>query len=365
MESGLVSIIMPAFNAGEYIGQAIDSVLSQVYKHWELIVVDDGSTDDTAAITASFADTRIRLIRQTNGGESSARNTAIENVDGEYFAFLDADDIFLPDHLQVAVEQLQRCPDYGGVYSDGYYCDVSGRRLQTLSSRRRGPFSGRVFDEVVRSTDVFGPPVCVLLRTEPIMVHRLRFDENITIGPDWVFLMEYADVARFKYIDKCTCLYRLHQTNITLRVGLEKMALELAKCRIRSVKMDGFNTCPLDVRVSVFYDLLVNLLRNLPDEQMEVTQWKEFSDLPTNEQARLLRLMSSSAMAYGTGSESYISVWLERAQDLCPEDRTGVILSRIYRISPGLCSALVKAKYWGRSDPLDLPPFADMADATA
>ena len=95
----LVSVMMPAYNAENYIEAAVKSVLAQSYDHWELIVVDDGSTDGTASVVAEFDDPRIKLFKQSNGGESAARNTAIRQMQGEFVAFLDADDMYLPDHL--------------------------------------------------------------------------------------------------------------------------------------------------------------------------------------------------------------------------------------------------------------------------
>ena len=163
--SGLVSIMMPAYNAATYIALAIDSVLAQEYTSWELLVVDDGSTDQTGEIVSSFRNDRIRLIRQDNAGEASARNTALENMQGEYLAFLDADDLFTPEHLVTTVAYLKAHPECDAVYTDGYHINPSGELLPRLSTRRRGPFKGDLFEQLVRASDVFGPPICVLVRS--------------------------------------------------------------------------------------------------------------------------------------------------------------------------------------------------------
>lgn len=101
-----VSVIMPAYNAAKYIAESIESVLRQTFDNWELIVVDDGSSDNTASVVKSFValDPRIKYVWQENGKQGKARNTAIANSKGEYLAFLDADDIWLPEKLQ---KQLQ------------------------------------------------------------------------------------------------------------------------------------------------------------------------------------------------------------------------------------------------------------------
>ena len=99
-----VSVVIPAYNCAAYGGQAVDSVLHQTYTDWEIIVVDDGSQDDTRLILEQYGD-RIRYIYQQNQGVSIARNRGIELARGEFIAFLDADDYFFPDKIaaQIAV----------------------------------------------------------------------------------------------------------------------------------------------------------------------------------------------------------------------------------------------------------------------
>jgi glycosyltransferase involved in cell wall biosynthesis len=362
MQPGLVSVMMPAYNAEKYIEQAIKSVLAQSYSRWELIIVNDGSTDDTAAVVARFTDSRIRVFHQVNSGEAAARNNALAQMQGEFLAFLDADDVFLSDHLEVTVAYLQAHPECDGVYTDGYYCDSNGTLLQTLSSRRRGPFVGRVFEEVVRGSDVFGPPMCVVLRGNIIAQYQLKFDPDIVIGPDWDFFTHYADVARFGYIDHDTCRYRVHQTNITVLTGLRRRALDMAKCRIKAVKMENFKSCSLEIRLNVFYDLLVNLLRGAPDQQTAITYWPEFMALPAEQQARLLRLMASKALLYEP-EPTYIGEWLRRMRQLNPKDLPGTVLYTIYRINPSFCKILLRAKTGHQADPLTIPPFIDLKKA--
>lgn len=102
----LVSIVIPAFNRAAYIGEAIDSALAQTYTHRELIVVDDGSTDQTAQIVLAYGD-RVALIRQANAGASAARNTGIARAGGDLIALLDSDDRWLPEKLTLQVPLLE------------------------------------------------------------------------------------------------------------------------------------------------------------------------------------------------------------------------------------------------------------------
>ncbi len=137
-----VSVVIPAYNAGKYVGRAIDSVLAQTHRADEIIVVDDGSTDNTADVAHGYGD-KIRFIRQENAGASVARNTGIEAAASEWIAFLDADDEWLPRKLQLQTEHLRRNPDL--VWTTGNfircYCDknqkhddLSGERLKNAKA---------------------------------------------------------------------------------------------------------------------------------------------------------------------------------------------------------------------------------------
>lgn len=359
----LVSIMMPAHNAERYIGAAIASARAQTYTNWELIIVDDGSTDGTATIAARAAasDPRVRLIRQPNGGEAVARNTALAHLRGELIAFLDADDAYLPHHLAVTVAYLQAHPLCDAVYTDGYHCDQEGRRLATLSSRRRGPFEGDLFEPLVRASDVFGPPLCVVLRRAGVTRRALAFDPQIVIGPDWEFFTRYAEEARFGYLDEPTCLYRVHSTNISVRTGAAKRALSLARCRESAIHRRRFGECSLETRAAVFYDLLINCLTGYPERQAAITAWPQFRQLPAVEQARLLRLMASWSLREGVRAAP-IGSWLRQARAVHPADRLTAALAALYAFSPRLCRLAVRIKMANQGR-RDAAPFADLARA--
>jgi glycosyltransferase involved in cell wall biosynthesis len=359
MRTDIVSIMMPAYNAERFIGQAIESALAQSYPYWELVVVDDGSIDQTSNIIKGFSDTRIKVFHQSNGGEAVARNTALRHMTGEYLAFLDADDLYLPEHLESTVDYLQSHPEYDGVYSDGFYIDENGSQLKSLSSRRRGPFEGDILEEMVRASDVFGAPVCVLMRSDVIFANHLDFDPEIVIGPDWDFFVRFAEVARFGYIRQPTCLYRIHTTNISTRVGTQKRKLHLARCREKAIQLKRFRECSLPTRSFVFYDLLVNLLTGYPDRQTEITRWSQFQELPASERARLYRLMASEAL-YNDEEYSNIGEWLQQSYKLNPGDMIGMLLNTLFHINPQFCKSLIKMKFLSRRKPIETSPFGDL-----
>jgi glycosyltransferase involved in cell wall biosynthesis len=340
---GLISVMMPAYNAERFIGQAIDSLFSQTYANWELIVVNDGSTDDTAAVAGRYFDPRIHLVNQENGGESMARNTALSLMRGEFVAFLDADDQYFPEHLETAAGYLNANPSREGVYTDGFHCDTDGRLLKSLSSRRRGPFEGWLFEELIRASDVFGPPLCIVLRRKPILERNLSYDPRIVIGPDWDFNTRFAEFTSFGYIDRYTCLYRVHKTNITVRTTLEKRNSSLAICREKAIKLGGFARCSLQTQSYVFYELLVELLAGQVARQAEIIQWPEFLALPASEQARILRLMATHSLD-DAPSRPYVQAWLDHSHRLDPHDWRITMLRRINRFSPALFRTITAHK---------------------
>jgi glycosyltransferase involved in cell wall biosynthesis len=109
----LVSVVIPCYNHGHFVNEAIDSVLAQTHLHHEIIVVDDGSTDRTAEVVAQYSG--VRYVRQRNGGLPAARNRGIQESQGEYLVFLDADDRLLPEHLAISLDAFRSHPQAGWV----------------------------------------------------------------------------------------------------------------------------------------------------------------------------------------------------------------------------------------------------------
>ena len=118
MNNGLVSIIMPSYNTGGYIKNSIESVLAQTYENWELIIVDDCSTDDTDSIVGQFSDKRIRYLKnKKNSGAAISRNYALREAKGRWIAFLDSDDLWLPEKLEKQIAFMEN-NGYSFSYTD-------------------------------------------------------------------------------------------------------------------------------------------------------------------------------------------------------------------------------------------------------
>lgn len=125
----LVSVIVPVYNVENYIAQTIQSVLNQTYPHFELLIINDESPDESLAICQRFTDPRIKIISQKNRGLAGARNTGIRHAQGEYLAFLDSDDLWLPEKLTKHIEHLESSPQVGVSFSRSQFIDSAGKSL--------------------------------------------------------------------------------------------------------------------------------------------------------------------------------------------------------------------------------------------
>ena len=127
MTDPLVSVIIPVYNGGRYLRAALESVFAQTYRPFEVIVVDDGSSDDSGVIAQSFPD--VRYIHQTNQGVAAARNNGIDAAQGEFFAFLDQDDVWTPEKLKLQITQLLSDPELGYTLTQQQFFLEPGEKL--------------------------------------------------------------------------------------------------------------------------------------------------------------------------------------------------------------------------------------------
>ena len=129
----LVSVVLPVFNGSIFLREAIESVIAQTYKPLELIVVDDGSTDDTAIVAKSYGE-RLAYHHQENRGVAAALNRGIRASHGKYIAWLSHDDVFLPHKLERQIEYLHEHPEYRAIYSDFYIIDADGEIIREIET---------------------------------------------------------------------------------------------------------------------------------------------------------------------------------------------------------------------------------------
>lgn len=207
----LISVITPTYNRADYVTQAIDSILNQTYTNIELHVIDDGSTDNTPEVMARYdSDPRVHYYRQPNAGQGAATNRGISLARGEYIAFLDADDLWIPEKLELQVKAMQEKSDIAILYSPCYCIDeknqVIGARMGPLYE---GHVTGRLFVEN------FIPFGSALVKKE--CFERLgAFDESLVTGLDYELWLRFSTCYLFGYIDIPTLHYRLWGGQITV-----------------------------------------------------------------------------------------------------------------------------------------------------
>lgn len=209
MSNNLVSVIIPCYNQAHFLKEAIESVLAQTYRHFEIIVVDDGSTDNTSEIAAQYRG--ILWLRQDNQGPSSARNAGISKSKGDFLVFIDADDRLMPIALEVGLNCLNANPDCAFVYGHTRLIAADGTFLSVVSEHHN---KGNHYHDLL-CHDYIRNPSCVVYRRSAIQAVKgynvsLRVGEdrdlNLRITREFPICCHYQVVAEYRQHDKNTCL---------------------------------------------------------------------------------------------------------------------------------------------------------------
>ena len=204
-----VSVILPAYNQGDYLREAIQSVLVQTHPDFEIIIVDDGSTDHTCEVVHEFSDERVRYIYQENRGLSGARNTGIRHASGVYLSYLNSDDQFLPRKLEYLVEEIEKKPQIGFVAGQAIPIDEHGNQI------------GKIYDKPIPEDPVqllIGNP----LHVGSVLLHRQWqekagfFDETLRSYEDWDMWLRLVNLGcKTGWVPKPVSLYRFHTQQMT------------------------------------------------------------------------------------------------------------------------------------------------------
>lgn len=200
----LVSVVIATYNMGRYLPEAVASVFGQTYSPLEIIVVDDGSTDDTANIVAYWEkDARFRYIRQKNMGQQRAKNRGIAEAAGDYIAFLDADDRWKPDKLQRQIPLFGGDQAIGVVYSDAVFIDERGNETGRRDIRHP---QGRVTEALLHDNFVsFGSAVV----SKQALDRCGAFDESLPMSIDYDLWLRISTEFEFRYVDDALLEYRI------------------------------------------------------------------------------------------------------------------------------------------------------------
>jgi teichuronic acid biosynthesis glycosyltransferase TuaG len=210
-----VSIIMPAFNAGKYIEETINSVISQTFTNWELVIIDDGSTDNTAGIVKRHAinEHRIKYLYQENGRQGKARNAGLKNSKGAFIGFLDADDLWLPDKLTIQVNELSSLSNVDLLFTQGYKI-ISGE-LAAYDVLVKDLWDRKDLPHLIDYNQI--PILSVLVKREILFaVNCFTEDHNIQNLEDYhLWLKLFINNYKFKSLSARTFLYRIHKDQNT------------------------------------------------------------------------------------------------------------------------------------------------------
>ncbi|MAF85421.1 MAG: glycosyl transferase family 2 [Dehalococcoidales bacterium] len=204
-----VSVILPTYNRANMLTEAIDSALNQTFKDFELIIINNYSTDNTESVVKSYDDKRIRYFKNRNNGLVSVnRNYGIQKSRGEYTAFLDDDDLWLPEKLEKQVKLLDSNKELGLVYSGSHVIDNKGNLIRHTYFRGIKPCRGDVFNELLVSN--FIPQLTVLVRRETLDKVG-KFDTKYKIAQDYDLWLRIAAHYQVDFIDQPLAKYRFHK----------------------------------------------------------------------------------------------------------------------------------------------------------
>jgi glycosyltransferase involved in cell wall biosynthesis len=228
-EMPLLSVIMAAYNAEQFISSAIQSVLDQTYSNWELLVVNDGSIDKTEAKIFQFKDTRIRYFSQINMGVSAARNLALKNMKGSFFCMLDADDILPENSLKARLDKMLSVS--GAEFVDGTVI-VKNSTLEKELKKYHFSYHGDPTRSLVRldGNCFFGPSWMIRIMPEKTYL----FDESITHGEELMLYISISNGALYTSVDEPVLIYRKSENSAMsnlngLETGYKKILFNVRK----------------------------------------------------------------------------------------------------------------------------------------
>ena len=211
MSNPLVSVIMPVYNGERYISEAIESVLSQTYQNLELIIVNDGSTDNSkTAIESYLQDPRIRYFEQPNAGVAAARNTAIKESQGKLIGFLDQDDFWYINKLKIQIEYLERHKNISLVYSDYEVIDEINNKIENASDKADYDLSKCDFVSLFIKNKI---GILTVLTYKRCILSSGQFNQNLKGTDDYELWMKIALQYKLAYQPEVLAAYRSHGYN--------------------------------------------------------------------------------------------------------------------------------------------------------
>lgn len=233
----LISIVIPVYNAEKYLEQCLNSITNQTYKNFEVILVNDGSIDHSESICMDFVkvDTRFKYFTKVNGGASSARNLGLDNAQGKYITFIDADDWVDENHLEVLINNIKENNSDMAVSSIKKFDNVSRFKFRVYSNQEKYLLNYNklnreeflvILPKLIHASNSYKIAVSKLFKKELVM--DIRFDESIVYGEDLDFFFKiYNNISIISCVDEVTYVYRRHNESTSSKFNQQYAEQEL------------------------------------------------------------------------------------------------------------------------------------------
>jgi len=293
----MVSIVMPVYNSARYLEEAVDSLMAQTCQDFELIAVDDGSTDESGHILDRYADSdsRIRVIHQANGGISAARNRGMREARGKYIAVMDSDDVCLPNRLERQIAFMESRPEVG---LSGSRCSFFGDGGEHLGVRPA------LEPEQVRSRLLFLPTLShtsVIMRRDLVTAHDLYYDEDFPVAEDYELYTRFIQHSRIANLPDVLMRIRTHGDSTTRRLdGEGDRRLRMVYARV--IPQLGIHPTPdeIDLHLSI-----------------SVCRFERSRDYVEQAEQWLCRLLEANKMSGFCSGKTFARTLFERWFSVC------------------------------------------------
>ena len=270
-----VSVIVPVYNVEKYLVKCLDSIINQTYKDIEIILVDDGSTDNSGKICDKYAlkDERIYVIHNSNSGVSYARNCGINKAKGKYILFIDSDDFIDKNYVQELMFPIQR-EDYDLVICNvnDFYIDKNINECRNIKEEL---LIGNFFDDYWYLINLLRVPVVKLYKTDIIKTYNILFPENIVSGEDQIFNFKYYNfVRKYKFINKALYNY-FHRENNSLSKIRTLKTFEMLKEKLY-IERDFLETKKVKNRELILNNHIIDTVVNFSVLEQYNNSYKDF-----------------------------------------------------------------------------------------
>lgn len=234
----LVSVIVPLYNKALWVERCIQSIIDQTYQNIEILIVNDGSTDNGREVVAAIDDSKIKIYDKSNGGVSSARNLGIEKAKGEYIAFLDADDEWLSSHIENILPELQKVTDV--VLTCDQFIEVNNNdEFHNIATKNRNSINTVDYIEMVSMGNFYVHICCVLFNKSLLKKHNIRFCKNMKMGEDINFILQVSQLGRFVQYDSLGFIY--HHDDLHSAMTRKITQAQLTPLYFYGIDVDNYN----------------------------------------------------------------------------------------------------------------------------